>query len=88
MNNTINPGSPLAWKTNWPETRQRFVNWWGRKGCLVGGWFVSPKNDACHAPVAPVDCPSNGERYTNPALRAQVNHAELSRRHFPGDFIP
>jgi len=88
MNTPTNLQSPLAWKTNWLETRQRFVNWWDRRGCLVGGWFVSPKNDACHAQVAAVACPSSQERHTNPALRAQANHFELSRRHFPGDCIP
>ncbi|HEY5139338.1 MAG TPA: hypothetical protein VIJ25_08495, partial [Methylococcales bacterium] len=87
METVITP-SPLKWKANWPQTRQRFVNWWNRRGCMVGGWCVEPKNDACHAVVEPVACPSHEARYTDPVLRARLNHADLSCRHFWGDLIP
>jgi hypothetical protein len=26
------------WKTNWPETRQHFLDWWKRQGLVLGMW--------------------------------------------------
>ncbi len=80
--------SHLDWKADWPETRQRFVNWWQQRGCLIAGWCTNPKNDANHEPVEAVTCNSRAARLTDPALRARTNHYELSIRRFWGDLIP
>jgi hypothetical protein len=77
------------WKSNWTETQQRFVNWWNRKGLLVGMWGA-PETAACiHENVsAPIKPATIDERYTNAAFRAAENHFRLSRSIFPLDVLP
>ena len=26
-----------AWKANWDETKEHFIDWWARKGFIIGG---------------------------------------------------
>jgi hypothetical protein len=77
------------WKTNWPQTQQRFLNWWQRRGLLIGMWGA-PETDRCLHEIVdpPAPPPTLEERYCNPAWRAAENHYRLSRSVFPLDVLP
>jgi hypothetical protein len=77
------------WKANWDQTQQRFVNWWDRKGLLIGMWGAPEAGRPVHETVAaPVPPDSVEERYCNAAFRAAENHYRLSRSVFPLDVLP
>ena len=77
------------WKSNWDETKQRFVKWWNREGLLIGMWGAPEVGRAVHEQVAAPVVPENlEERYTNAAFRAAENHYRLSRSVFPLDVLP
>jgi hypothetical protein len=77
------------WKSDWEQTRQRFIKWWNHEGLLVGMWGA-PETDRClHETVAAPQRPSTiEERYCNAAFRAAENHYRLSRSIFPLDVLP
>src|SRR5947207_15304764 len=80
---------PPMWKSNWTETQRRFVDWWNRKGLLIGMWGAPDAGRALHesvaAPVVPADL---DDRYCDAAFRAAENHYRLSRSSFPLDVLP
>ncbi len=86
----MNPSSnPIAWKSNWEETRRRFIKWWNRDGLLIGMWGAPEIGRVVHEPVAaPVRPATLEERYCNAAFRAADNHFHLSRSVFPLDVLP
>lgn len=77
------------WKANWSESKRRFVDWWDRKGVVLGLWWAQEVGHAVHETVpAPVIPATWQERYCNPAFRAAENHYHLSRSVFPLDVLP
>jgi hypothetical protein len=77
------------WKSNWEQTKQRFVKWWNREGLLIGMWGAPETSRSVHEKVAAPIAPSNvDERYCDPEFRAQENHHRLSRSIFPADVLP
>lgn len=77
------------WKANWTETQRRFVNWWDRKGLLVGMWGAPETGGCLHENVAaPMRPATLDERYCNARFRAEENHFRLSRSIFPLDVLP
>jgi hypothetical protein len=79
----------LAWKPNWGETRQHFVDWWNRKGLVVGMWG-GVRAATPHAAVEHPDGVSPAEErfYADALGRTRRNHYWLSRQDFPLDMIP
>jgi len=77
------------WKSNWNQTRQRFLDWWQRQGLLIGMWGA-PETATCIHEAAPVPArPATlEERYCNAAYRATENHYRLARSVFPLDVLP
>jgi len=77
------------WKSNWAETRQRFVKWWNREGLLIGMWGA-PETASCpHETVRPPERPAAlEERYCNGPFRAAENHFRLAHSIFPLDVLP
>ena len=77
------------WKSDWEQTRQRFIRWWNREGLLIGMWSAPEMGRAIHAQVDAPALPSTlEERYCNAAFRAAQNHHRLSRSVFPADALP
>ena len=85
---TLGNGSP-RWKSNWDETRQRFIRWWNRDGIVIG-MYGAPETAQCiHERVArPARPVTLEEVYCNAAFRAAQNHYRLSRSTFPLDVLP
>ena len=81
--------SDLAWKSNWSETRTHFLDWWDRKGVILGMWGA-PETGACQHETVPMPpAPATlGERYCDAGYRAAQNHARLARSSFPADVLP
>ncbi|MBF0245052.1 MAG: cobalamin-binding protein, partial [Planctomycetes bacterium] len=77
----------MKWKANWDESRQRFCDWWERKGLLVGMWWP-PSGSVCHDPHATPVEEAQEEVYKNPILRARQNHWALAHQAFPLDILP
>ena len=77
------------WKDNWPETQRRFVDWWDRKGLLVGMWGAPEVGRPVHDDVAEPPAPESLDaRWCTPNYRAMHNHYRLSRSVFPADLLP
>jgi hypothetical protein len=77
------------WKSNWEQTKQRFIKWWNHEGLLVGMWGAPETGRCVHEAVpAPVKPATLDERYCNAAFRAAENHFRLSRSIFPLDVLP
>lgn len=77
------------WKSNWLQSKSRFVQWWNHDGLLVGMWGASETAACIHEQVAePVRPATLTERWTDPAFRAAQNHHRLSRSTFPLDVLP
>jgi hypothetical protein len=77
------------WKSNWNQTRKRFVDWWDHRGLLVGMWGAPETAQCLHETLAPPARPATlEERYCNAAFRAAENHYRLARSIFPLDVLP
>jgi hypothetical protein len=77
------------WKTNWDQSKQRFLKWWNREGLLVGMWGAPEIGRAIHETVSAPAMPATlAERYCNASFRAAENHHRLSRSIFPLDVLP
>jgi hypothetical protein len=79
----------MMWKSNWEETKQRFIRWWNREGLLVGMWGAPETGHNIHENVAAPTKPATlEERYCNASFRSAENHFRLSRSIFPLDVLP
>ncbi len=77
------------WKANWDQTRDRFVQWWNRKGLLIGMWGAIQVDRPIHEVVSqPLEPETLEKRYCDPEFRAAENHYRLSRSLFPLDILP
>jgi hypothetical protein len=77
------------WKTNWEQTKQRFLRWWNHEGLMIGMWGAPEIGRSVHENVeAPLPPATLEERYCNAAYRAAENHYRLSRSVFPADVLP
>ncbi|MEK6796882.1 MAG: hypothetical protein AABZ39_19065 [Spirochaetota bacterium] len=76
------------WKTNWPETKKRYIDWWAQKGPIVSCYGPAntcpPRDGITPAP----DAVSVDEKFTDPSWAAQHRRYTLSQRCFIGDGLP
>ena len=78
----------FAWKPNWPETRQHFLDWWRGIGLVLGAGGA-PRAPQPHEPVPdPGPPPSIEAHYAQAEARALRNHYQLSRQAYPADVLP
>jgi len=83
-----------GWKANWEDTQQHFIDWWHRRGLVLGGnpvaWdgLAQAQNDERAAVVDPGPAPDITFFYTHPEWRARSAHAQLARQRFPADVLP
>ncbi len=75
-------------KRNWEETRDRFVEWWNRRGIVLGQWgygVVDPRKAIFPSPPEPR---SLEQRHTDPTYLVSYAGWDLARRSFPVDSLP
>lgn len=77
------------WKDNWDETRQHFLDWWERKGLVIGMWENLEIEGLKHEPVPPVPPAKSMDQYWfDPQWRSAYIHYTLSRSSFKADILP
>ena len=77
-----------AWKENWEETKQHFIDWWNREGLIVASGLCLGADPPHETLEDPGPAPSIEAGYTDPVARARRNHYGLSRHTCPGDMLP
>jgi hypothetical protein len=78
------------WKDNWPETRERFLDWWEGRGTLLGCWGSGvpsslPAREAGSAPAAPATA---ALRHSDPGYVASALRYDMARRSWPAEVLP
>ena len=66
----------LAWKPNWEETKQHFVDWWNREWLVLS--VGTPPQPVPHEVVAEPAPASLVEAYEDGVARAERNHFHLA----------
>ena len=77
-----------SWKSNWPETKRHFIDWWNHRGLVLGSWYpplAEPPRRTADQPPPPR---TPADEYLDPAMRARRIHADFSGRVFPADTLP
>ena len=80
----------VAWKVNWEETKQHFLDWWKRDGmvlCLSGLSSEVPHEEVPH-PGFTIEGYGDEEFAADPVRQRDYGHYQLSRRAFPADALP
>jgi hypothetical protein len=77
-----------AWKSNWEQTKQNFIDWWRHKGLVFNTWQPVASSHPHEDTEYPGDCPGIEFYYTQPEWRASWNHYNLSRECFAADILP
>jgi hypothetical protein len=78
------------WKTNWPQTRKHFNDWWNRTGLVFGAWGTgllrqSGEHERIDEPPAP---PTPELQQTDAAYIARNIRYRMAHRCWPGDILP
>ena len=77
-----------AWKPNWEETKQHYVDWWNHDGLVIQMWNA-PRADRPRLDLPVPETPAGfAETYTNIDRRLRQIHYDLSTRAFPADTLP
>ena len=78
-----------TWKSNWDETKQRYLDWWNQKGLLISMWEHLEKDGEPHEDVPkPEDARDLEQFWFDPEWRARYLHWKLSRSSFKGEILP
>jgi hypothetical protein len=77
-----------AWKSNWRETREHFIDWWNHEGLILGSGGAPPAIRPHQEIANPGPAPSIESHYTDAQARAIRNHYQLSQQAFPADVVP
>ncbi len=78
-----------AWKPNWDETRQHFVDWWNRKGLVLGAWTGIPASKPHLDIPYPEPKPATlAGRHTDAVWRARHNLWMKANQAYPADILP
>ena len=78
------------WKTNWPQTRNHFVDWWNHEGLVLGCWGTGIESESRpHCDTAKPDLSVEPKYYhTNPEFVAERIHYEMAHKVWPADVLP
>lgn len=78
-----------TWKTNWDESRKRYIDWWNQKGIVLTMWEHLEKDGAPHEEImAPLPAKDLDQFWFDPEWRAQHLHYMLSKSSFKADIPP
>jgi hypothetical protein len=78
-----------TWKTNWEESKKRYIDWWNNKGIIISMWEHLDKEGAAHQVVkAPVSAKDLQQKWFDPKWRAQSLNYQLSKSSFKADILP
>lgn len=78
-----------SWKTNFEETKARYLDWWQGRGIVLSMWEHLYKDGAPHEAVpAPPPPRDLQQQWFDPQWRAANLHNQLSRSSFKADILP
>ncbi|MDH7598912.1 MAG: hypothetical protein QHH07_04635 [Sedimentisphaerales bacterium] len=78
-----------AWKDNWSQTRQHYLDWWSGKGLVISMWGYIPQGGEPHEPVQPPPAAKDLEQYWfDPQWRALHIHYQLAHSCMGADILP
>jgi len=78
-----------TWKTNWEESKKRYIDWWNQKGIVLTMWEHLEKDGVPHEKVAaPTPAKDLDQFWFDPVWRAQNLHYQLSKSSFKADIPP
>ncbi|MFW5802540.1 MAG: hypothetical protein ACOCWJ_01360 [Verrucomicrobiota bacterium] len=79
----------MQWKDNWEETQNHFIDWWARKGVVLGTWGAQPAGSPIHEPnMQKPQVSKPHEQFFDPDLRARLAHYSLACMRYPLDCLP
>lgn len=78
-----------AWKKNWDDSKERYLDWWNGKGLVISMWEHLEKEGEPHEKIAPPLPPKDKDQYWfDPEWRAAYLHYQLSKSSFKADILP
>ena len=79
----------MTWKTNFEESKKRYIDWWNGKGLIISMWEHLEKDGEPHE-IVPKPQPAKdlNQFWFDPVWRAQNIHYQLSRSSFKADILP
>lgn len=78
-----------TWKSNFEETKQRYLDWWSGKGIVLSMWEHLQKEGAPYEIVPePAAAKDINQYWFDPAWRAENLHYQLSKSSFKADILP
>lgn len=78
-----------TWKTNWPESQKRYIDWWAGKGLVITMWEACKKDGAPHVPVIKPVAPLSPEQmWLDPQWRSRQIHYDLATGSLKADILP
>lgn len=78
-----------TWKTNWEESKKRYIDWWDQKGLVISMWQYLEKDGAPHEQVAGPETAKNYDQFWfDSKWRAQNIHYQMSKSSFKADILP
>ncbi|WP_346860777.1 hypothetical protein [uncultured Draconibacterium sp.] len=78
-----------TWKTNWEESKKRYIDWWNNKGVIISMWEHLGKDGRPHELIkAPQPAKNLDQQWFDPEWRAQNLHYQLSKSSFKADILP
>lgn len=79
----------MTWKLNWPESQQRYFNWWNGKGVLINMWEHLQAGVTPHADVLiPLPAKDLNQRWFDPEWRADELNHYMAHSSFLADIPP
>ncbi len=78
------------WKTNWPQTRQHFIDWWKCEGLVLGSWGTGiDSHGPAHAETVDPGCITDPERFhKDPQYVAERIFYDMAHKVWPADVLP
>lgn len=78
-----------TWKTNWEESKKRYIDWWNHKGIVLTMWEHFQEGVAPHAEVAaPLPPKDLNQRWFDPEWRAGQLHYYVAHSSLTADIPP
>jgi hypothetical protein len=77
------------WKSDWPESRKRYLDWWAGRGLVITMWEHLEVDGICHEVVSePEPARDLDQRWFDPRWRAADIHHRLARSELRADILP
>ena len=78
-----------TWKTNWEESKKRYLDWWNKKGLIISMWeHIEKEGDPYEIVPQPLPQKDLNQFYFDPEWRSAYLHHQLSKSSFLADILP